>query len=200
MAEPCALQANGLELIKLKSFARPPDKLGEIDQQKLLVQAGENFSEQAYVIAWLDYQVLIGLWQNNAFRFHNSEKLELKYVQRLRVFDRQKELLVWRTNGAWQGRLRCDNEGERFEEVVVAHQMLFGTKGRRLDSPFAEIKEDRGTKLILPLAEISFDGEEKLDDRVFIKTHNYVKTNAVHQATYYDCRFVAFTDGENILS
>jgi CRISPR-associated protein (TIGR03984 family) len=197
MAEPCALQANGLELIKLKSFAQP---LGEIDQQKLFARAGENFDERAYVVAWLDYQVLIGLWQNNAFRFHNSEKLELKYAQRLQVFDWQKELLVWRTNGAWQSRLRCDNKGEKFEDVVAAHQMLFGTKGRRLDSLFAEIKEDRGTKLILPLADISFDGEEKLDDRVFIKTHNYVKTNAVHQATYYDCRFVAFTDGENELS
>ncbi|MGH7455871.1 MAG: type III-D CRISPR-associated protein Csx19 [bacterium] len=198
MAEPCALQANGLELIKLKSVAQP---LGEIDYDKLFSLTSENFGEQAYVVAWLDYKVLIGLWQNQDFHFHESKTFDLKYVQRLRIFDKQKELLVWRTNGGWQGRLRSDGQGEKFEDVVVAHQLLFGTKGKRWDPLYAEIKEDRGTKLVLPLADISFDRDGKLDDRVFIKTHNYVKTNSVHQATYFDCRFVAFTDdSQNELS
>lgn len=118
-----------------------------------------------------------------------------------KMIDPRQELHVWRTNGKWKARLRRDGEGEN-AEAIVAHQLLFGTKGERLSSRYARIREDRGTKLLLPLADVQFDEDEKgvLKERVFIKTHNYIRYNAVHQATYFDCRFVAFTNGQNELS
>ncbi len=198
MDEKCELKANGLELVSLKSKAEP---LCLIDQPRLHTILTENFTNQAFVVAWLDHSVMIGLWNGKGFEFYDAGNLDLKYLQRLRVFDPRQELHVWRTNGKWKARLRRDGEGEN-AEAIVAHQLLFGTKGERLSSRYARIREDRGTKLLLPLADVQFDEDEKgvLKERVFIKTHNYIRYNAVHQATYFDCRFVAFTNGQNELS
>jgi len=190
MEQKCELKANRLELIEIKSEARP---FAEINRQTLLEALNENFVDKSYVVAWLDHEVLIGLWQNQNFLFYENKPFDLKYVQRLRVFDQQKELLVWRSNGAWKGRLRIDDRGEK-TDAVVAHQLLFGTKGKRLSPQYAKIEEDRGTQLVLPLKGIDFDDDDNPSTRVFIKTRNYIKTNAVHQAGYFDCRFVAFTD------
>jgi len=187
MEQKCELKANGLELIEIKSEARP---FAKINWQALQEALNKNFVGNSYVVAWLDHEVRIGLWQNQNFLFYENKLSDLKYVQRLRVFDQQKELLVWRSNGEWKGRLRIDDQGEE-TAVVVAHQLLFGTTAKSLNGHFTEIGEKRGTKLILPFANLKVDDQR---NRVFIKTHNYVKTNAVHQAGYFDCRFVAFTD------
>jgi len=196
MEANCMLEANGLKLIAIRSIAA---SLDPIDWDKLQSTLRENFAAPSNVVAWLDYKVLIGLWQNQDFLFHENETFDLKYVQRLRVFDKQKELLVWRSNGGWKGRLRIDDQGEE-TDVVVAHQLLFGTRGERLSPQFAKLEEDRGTTLVLPLKDIDFDEKDNPSTRVFIKTRNYIKINAVHQAGYCDCRFVAFTDGQNELS
>jgi len=185
----------GLELTRFPSQAMP---IKEFGQKTLHAQLNENF-EDAYVVVWLDYKVLIGQWSKQDFHFFDGETFEFKYVQRMRVFNTIKEILVWRTGGGWKGRLRIDREGE-IVDVVIAHQLLFGTqKGKHSNALFTEIEEKRGTKLILPLSNLNFDKEGYLNPRVFIKTHNYIKPNSIGQATYFDCRFVAFTDGVNTL-
>ena len=196
MKQKCTLKANGLEMIQ---FPSQTVIIKEIDQKKLEMQLKEHFKE-AYIVAWLDNKVLIGQWVDNDFHFYNGKNFTFKYVQRMRVFNTQKELYIWRSHGKWQGRIRTDYDGDKKEDVVVAQQLLFGTQGKLLNSQFAKIKEERGTKLILPLSNLKFDEKDNLKFRVFIKTHNYVKPNPIGQATYYDCRFVAFTDNENDLS
>lgn len=196
MKDKTELKPNGLEPTRIPSHASP---IKEIDQKTLYAQLNEHF-EDAYVVVWLDYKVLIGQWLKQKFHFFNEELFEFKYVQRMRVFNTFREILIWRTGGEWKGRLRIDGEGD-ITDVVIAHQLLFGTqKGNRSNSFFTEIEEERGTKLILPLSNLKFDKEGYLNPRVFIKTHNYIKPNAIGQATYFDCRFVAFTDSVNDLS
>ena len=196
MKDKTDLKANGLELTHLPSHA---GSIKEIDQKTLHAQLNRHF-EGAYVVVWLDYKVLIGQWLKQDFHFFNGETFEFKYVQRMRVFNTNQEFLIWRTGGGWKGRLRIDGEGD-ITDVVIAHQLLFGTrKGNLSDSLFTEIEEERGTKLILPLSNLKFDKEGFLNPRVFIKTHNYIKPNAIGQAAYFDCRFVAFTDSANDLS
>ena len=195
MKEKCTLKANGLEMIQLLSHANPFNK---IDSEILETQLKEHF-EKGYAIVWLDNEVLIGQWLNHNFHFYNGKNFTFKYLQRLRVFNPQKEIYIWRSNSNWQGRIRVDYEGDKKEDIVMAQQLLFGTQGKQLNPQFAEISEKRGTKLILPLSNLKFDDKEYLKPRVFIKTHNYVKSNPIGQATYYDCRFVAFTDYENDL-
>lgn len=194
MEEKCNLEANGLKLIELHSYAEP---VNDIDRDKLYVVLRENFAGKCYVVAWLDYKVLIGTWEDEAFHFYKGEQFEQKFIQRLRVFNQQKEFLVWRSNGRLKGRLRTDDFSGTGTTAVVAHQVLFGTTSQALNAHFTEISEVRGTKLILPFSNVKVDNKRS---RVFIKTHNYVTFNAVHQATYSDCRFVAFTDGQTALS
>lgn len=192
--EKCKLNANGLKLIELNSYA---ESVNDIDQDKLDALLSESFANKCYVVAWLDYKVLIGTWENEAFQFYQDEQFEYKYIQRLRAFDQQTEFLVWRSNGSLKGRLRTDDLSGTGTMVVVAHQVLFGTESQALGTCFTKISEVRGTKLILPFSNIKVDDKH---NRVFIKTHNYVKFNSVHQATYTDCRFVAFTNGQMALS
>jgi len=193
MEEKCKLEANGLKLIELHSHAEPID---DIDSDKLDAVIRENFAGRCYVVAWLDYKVLIGIWEDEAFHFYGGEQFEEKYIQRLRVFNQQKEFHVWRSNGRLKGRLRTDNLSGTGSTVVVAHQVLFGTTARALNAHFTEISERRGTKLILPFSNVKVDDKQ---NRVFIKTHSYITFNPVHQATYSDCRFVGFTDGQKAL-
>ena len=87
-------------------------------------------------------------------------------------------------------RFRQDYQGEKKEEVVEAYQALFGTESKDLNG-YTKIEEKRGTKLILPLINLEIDDNK---NRLFIKTHNYIDYNKLHQATYFDCRFVTFVN------
>ena len=190
MEENRKSEVNGLKLIELGSKA---ETLKDLNKEKLNSVIKTNFVNKSNIVVWMDYKVLIGTCDGGRPHFHKDEQFEYKYVQRLRVFDQQKELLVWRNNGKWKGRLRMDNFSGTGTIIVLTHQLLFGTSATPLDAQFTEISERRGTILILPFSNINVDNNRQ---RVFIKTHNYIKFNAAHQATYCDCRFVGFTDGE----
>ncbi|MBI4854562.1 MAG: TIGR03984 family CRISPR-associated protein [Acidobacteria bacterium] len=200
MDASCSLKTNGLELTEISTYSEP---LLDINREKLdktlanmFVQ--ENSMSRAYVVAWLDYEVLIGIWENQEFIFYNSKNLDLKYVQRLRIFNQEKELFLWRTNEQLKGRLRQDNQEGSKVATVIAKQLIFGTKSKPLDNFFTEIYEDRGIKLILPFTNLMVDDKDK-NNRIFLQTHNYIKTTLTHQATYFDCRFVAFMNGKKKL-
>jgi len=185
---------NGLERIELHS------ETNEIGAEEIETALSDNFGEKTFVVAYLDYKVLIGTWENNAFHFYENEQPDLKYIQKyiqkMRVFNTDKELLVWRTNGRLKGRLRTDENGTE-TEVVVTHQVLFGTrKGSYCNNNFTEITENRGTSLILPFADLTVDDKR---NRIRVRTHNYIGHNTLGQATYEDCRFVSFCDVEKDL-
>ncbi len=192
MNDKFPLVANGL---KLTHFPSRTLTINEIDDIKFQDHLKEHF-ETAYVVLWLDNEVMIGLWKDEKFVFSKNKTFDFKYVQRLRAFDNDKEIHIWRSGGQWNGRVRIDKDAGNDTDVVIAHQLLFGTKGKNFDSQFIEIKEDRGTKLILPIADFHFDEKGDPQSRIFIKTYNYVTTNKIGQATYFDCRFVAFTDSK----
>lgn len=184
------MEANGLELKTIHSKAQPVP----VSKENLNSMIQSHFDAKSFAVAYLDYAVRIGIWENNAFHFPGNEKPEPKYIQKLRVFNSDKELLIWRSRGHLRGRLRTDDESRSGTDVVVAHQVLFGTKkGENCDENFTEITEDRGTSLILPFANLTVDDKR---NRICIKTYNYVGYNALRQATYVDCRFVCFTDGQ----
>lgn len=205
---------NGLELKTITSKAGTETG---IDRERFIKLAGEF--DYAYVVAWLDNIVLIGTCHNGNFHFYDPDKhfkvmekdTGLKYIQKIRVFNDKKELFVWRRQNTWDGRIREDDTGNENFDVVVAQQLLFGTKDTttpaQKNKGYSQISEDRGTMLVLPFPHIKVNEEQ---DRIFIKTHNYIKPKPVneiqdddhfiiHQAGYFDCRFVVFTDGKNEL-
>ncbi len=185
------MKANGLTLVTIKSKRKPVSV-----QDGLLKLVVEHFSgSKAFIVAYLDYRVLIGIFENGRFSFYENETFDAKFIQRLRVFNHEKELLIWRSRDRLNGRLRIDSEGHD-TDVVDAEQVLFGTKAEDMGD-YTRLTEDRGTEIILPFTGIDVDGKKK---RVCIKTRNYVDYNKItHQATYVDCRFVGFScAGKNL--
>ena len=188
------MKINGLELIHLDSSVK---SFSGIAHNDLLETVEKYFPENAFVVAYLDYTVLIGTWEKKQFHFYDDEILDPKYIQKLRVFNNDMELFIWRSSGGLRGRLRKDDKSGSGIEAVVADQLLFGTdKGNRSNASYTEIIEERGTALMLPFTDLKLDNK----NRIFIRTHNYIEYNKVNQATYIDCRFVNFNDGNTDLT
>jgi CRISPR-associated protein (TIGR03984 family) len=183
-------EANGLKLIEIGSTVTCPfESKPDNSPENVLM---ENIKEKAFAVVWLDYKVLIGTWSGKKFQFYDNEPFKNKYLQRIRVFNADQEMLIYRAGNGFKGRLRIDDKDGTGTEIIVATQVLFGTqKGKKCNDSYTEITEKRGTSLVLPFGELDVDDKEK---RIFIKTHNYIDYNAVNQATYVDCRFVDFTN------
>jgi CRISPR-associated protein (TIGR03984 family) len=134
------------------------------------------------------------------FIFYDNQGVNEKYIQKIRVFNADKEFHAWRTQQGFNGRVRKDDVQGTGTDVVVAQQVLVGTKAEgKGKEGFTEISEDRGSRLVLPFENIKFDKDGKLVSPICIKTHNYIGYNDANQATYVDCRFAEFTDGTDCL-
>ncbi len=171
------------EIWTVKSYAELEEKVREI------------FNDNGFVVAYLDYKVLIGKFDEGVFVFYDNESFEPRYLQKLRVFNEDKELLLWRqSEDLFRMRLRIDKEGKPMD-YVTARQVLWGTKSEDLGGSWCRIYEERGTELILPVEDPKLVGKEG-KRRVKILTYNYIDFNEVGQAGYVDCRFVRFEGGE----
>lgn len=184
---------NGLELKEIDSFSEP---FKGIPVGELKTKLNSHFSETGFVVAYLDNRVLLGRWENGDYYFHDNQIVEEKFIQKIRVFNKTKEFYSWRTKSGFDGRLRKDDDRGRDIDVVVAKQLLVGTEVKNNSKGFTEICEMRGSNIMVPFENIVVD--EK-DNRLFIKTHNYIEYTLTGQATYTDCRFVAFTDSQREL-
>lgn len=93
-------------------------------------------------------------------------------IVRLRIFDEDKELHIWRSNGTLKGRLREDSNGNSCD-YVLAHQVL-----NWHDS----------------LDNLGFTQTANNQSKVKLITRNYVGYSEIGQAGYVDSRFVGFTN------
>lgn len=147
----------------------------------------------AFVIAYLDYKIIAGRYGNDKFLFLDNDLLEEKFIKRIRVFNKYAEFHAWRTKNCFHVRYRSDDYTKSDVEIIVAEQVIFGTECKTRDDGYSEIFEERGTRIVLPFQINQFDNNL---NRLFLKTHNYIGYNSVFQASYVDCRFVAFTDAD----
>lgn len=166
------------------------DNLPEILNTKL---SGEKYN----VVAYLDYEVKIGFCTKDKdynFIFSDNSKIDTKYIQKIRVFNKNEELYLWRSNNSLKGRIRKDSIGTSTEYLDV-EQVIFGTDNKSNNDFITLSESKRGIKITLP--DNGFEVNEK-EKRVAIKTRNYIDYNEIFQATYKDCRFVEFVQlGEN---
>ena len=195
------MTANGLRLHTISSAVTVlPSMTNKTFASESDVQAcvSAHLSGAAFFVAYLDYTVIIGRYEAGIFRSLEHEALLPKYLKRLRVFDAKQELLLWGSGETFQGRLRTDDQvGAPSVDVVDAHQVLFGTAAEA-KGEFTTISEERGISLTLPFPNIIADDHTK---RAYLKTRNYVETiKNTGQATYTDCRFVGFRNGEKDLT
>ncbi len=197
---------NGLKMKEISSQAFPVSAFGDLDNKQLSTILDEinkktplSFirkeaeGEVAFVVAYLDYKVLIGKYVNGSFTFINSEQVEPKFIQRIRIFNNDEELMLWRSEGKLKGRYRKDNDGDKID-VVDNNQVIFGTKVEEING-YSKLTEERGTEIFIPFKDVILD-ENKKEDRVKIKTRNYIGFNEIHQATYVDSRFGEFVFGK----
>lgn len=179
---------NGLDLKNIKSETFP---IEEFEFKEFESKVKEYFKDNGLFIVYLDYKVIIGKYENNDFIACGNEKFEPKYIQKIRVFNKNKELLLYRSEGKLKGRIRVDNIAATDCDIIEADQVIFGTTAN-VSKGFTLITETRGTEIILPYEESSVDENQ---NRTKIKTRNYIDYNELGQAGYVDSRFVKFTFG-----
>jgi len=198
------MTAKALELNPVKILSTEDCKQHELsDFASLEILANGRFGETGFGVFYLDNEVLVGEYDGKKFYFSVGKSPNPRFLQKMRLFNLNKELLLWRKkwdtdSGNFASRLRIDNEGKEIE-AVDACQLLWG-KVTQKDEKFTELSDNRGMKLIIPLKDVSVsDG-----DRFFIKTRNYITYEtddpSYMQASYFDSRFVSFTDknGKNL--
>lgn len=181
---------NGLKFATKKSETKPFENLSFSDYESFKLQIKDIFGQNnGFCVVYLDYKVLIGKYSEGKFKFYNDDIFKPKYIQKMRIFNINQELYLWRKNGEeFRCRLRIDGSGIE-TDVIDACQILWGTKAESLGEFSKIFEEDRGTELILPLKDISVDNGQ---NRVHIRTRNYISYGDNDQAGYEDCRFVGF--------
>ena len=169
---------NGLNL---KSM---PSSVKQITEFEKLDDVSNYIKNDSYVVAYLDNEVLFGVYNNSEFEFPNNKKVVFEYLKRIRIFNETEELHIWFSKGKLKGRYRKDEEGNE-TDIVEANQVVYGTK---YESDDMTLIENRGTKIVLPN---KFVVDEK-KNRVAIKTRHYIKYLNGFQASFCDARFVRF--------
>lgn len=172
---------NGLRIHQTKSKVDPINSIASMDEVKSLIE------KDSFVAAYLNDKVIIGKYSQKEFTFYNNHQLELTAIQRVRIFNENEELMLWRSEDKFVGRHRKDSEGDQ-TWFVENDQVLFGTKSEDLGG-YTQLTEDRGTEVIVPLTGIILSKENK-KARVKVTTRNYIGYNEIHQATYVDNRLV----------
>jgi len=171
-------------IITIKSRVEPQDNENNISDIEKFVKKEIS---TGYIVVWLNYAIFIGKIEDREFIFHNGLIPDLSHLLQLRVFNKEKEIFIWRSSLAYKYRIRVDNDGE--DTVVIdAEQVLWGTHSRNLGGDFSEIYEDRGIKLIIPFKDLNLNP----DKRLILKTRNYIRHNEIGQAGFVDSRFVDF--------
>jgi len=159
---------------------------------------GSKFAfNDGFIVSWLDYAVLFGKIEDGRLKFHEGDVPDFsKYLLRMRLFDENRELHVWRTRNGFSCRYRrdCANAGGDGEPVdfIDASQVMFGTSFKD-KSDFIEISESRGIKYNVPkeflgCVEIKMLNERKA--RLALHTRNYIGYNEIGQAGFVDSRFL----------
>lgn len=187
------MTANKLEL---KHIGAMTESLKQVAVGALTTTLANYFPENGLVTVYLDHSVLIGKWVGD-FQFPDDQAIEEQFIQKIRVFNPTQEFYAWRTTQGFNGRFRKDNFEGSGVDVVVAEQVLLGTKMKKNAAGFTAIFEQRGACLTIPFENIAVVEKQQ---RIFIKTHHYLEYNPMGQAGYADCRFVAFTDGKKDLT
>lgn len=176
-------------LITVNSFARFPTPEIDVDYSTFLAFLQKHYNDSGLVIAYLDYKVLIGKFAGE-LTFGEREDFDLKYLQRLRLFNKNRELLIWKSGqNGYKSRLRVDGPGDQGKEehAVEAEQVLWGTRGENCGEGWTRLSEERGMDFVLPIDATQVNDQTR---RVKLKTINYIDYNELGQAGYYDCRFV----------
>lgn len=155
--------------------------------------ARESGIGSGYVVAYLDYGVLVGVFSEGTFSFRDSASFEPQFLQKIRVFNGERELLAWRAEGrALKGRLRVDRpcaqeDAEGAVSCIDAAQYLWGETAE-LNGKWLTLWEKRGIAVTVPVNDTSGINART---KVKVLLRNYIDyVPETGQAGYNDCRMM----------
>lgn len=146
------------------------EQIGNISEPEARQKIEEWFPKQANLYAVLDFGVCFGMYDKNGLFVGLEEQavptpLEWMYLQELRLFDEEKELLLVPSGLGWTGRIRIDAKGcaedNRADEYVIdEYQKLWGRiekESKKGIAGWSLLVSGRGTRIQIP---VNFAGQE----------------------------------------
>jgi len=144
-----------------------------------------NAFKTAKAVAWYyDEIVFYNIEDNN----WNTPMKGFDELVRLRIFNKNEELHIWRSNGVLKGRQRVDSKGDE-TEYLDAVPLLNGTTFDFADLGIVAT-EEKGINYYLPYQALKTLVSS--ENRIVLKTRNYIGYSEIGQAGYVDCRFIDF--------
>jgi CRISPR-associated protein (TIGR03984 family) len=107
---------------------------------------GEN---TAYIFLKESNDISIGLYKNKDFIFKDKVLENQNLFIDMRIFNKEKELYIWKTRDIFKSRLRVDGKGEKYD-FYDEDLLLFGNKFK-VDENFMRLKEERIKEYCIPI-------------------------------------------------
>ena len=160
--------------------------------EEILEKINQNF-DQATLFTLLKDKAIFGKYTNQTIQFPENETITFPMIEEMRIFNKDKELYIWRENNTLKGRLRKDlpETGKQDREYVISNLVLWGTRAKTAKPGWTTLKEDRGIEYTVPYQVKRVDEKHPLRLRI----HTYIGYINDIQAGYIDSRFVEITEG-----
>jgi CRISPR-associated protein (TIGR03984 family) len=160
---------------------------GDCETTASIVSEELKKMQAGFAVCWLWHEVLFGKIENGVLAFPAGKTVDLdRDLREMRLFNKDRELYLYRTENGFAFRSRIDDTGKS-AEYIEARQALWGTTGE-VDGGWTILSEKRGIRLEVPIEANGVN--EKC--RVAALTRNYITYSEVGQASITDCRFVDF--------
>lgn len=129
-----------------------------VDPKSWLWQQTQNKGVK-FLLAHADDGVIWGKFEGNTWHFSGevfpkvSPRLSATTLQQARLFGEQAELLIWRHEAGWRGRLIQDEDGDKAVDYYDEAQILWGDQVVESKDGFTLVKEgQQGLRHAVPLS------------------------------------------------
>lgn len=169
---------NGLLLKTIKSTVK---EKGNISMEELIEKA--NLLKENFSVAYTKYGIFMGCYPDF------FEPLQKEFLTALRIFNKNKEFYAFRLphSNKFRFRLRTDGEGKEIK-IVESNQIIIGTTITSTNkNGWYKLSDGFKSDLSLP-----FTVNINKENRLSVKTINYIGFGPYGEATYTDSRIVGF--------
>jgi CRISPR-associated protein (TIGR03984 family) len=154
-------------------------------QARLQAEAATLGEGAVWLIAWLDYVVLVGLV--TAEQVHTRQAIEPCYLQELRLFGPYGEWRLQRDAEVFRARRRFDGAGAP-GEALDDDQSLWGTQTEATGAGWTALIEGRGIRYDMPWE------LQAADLPLRLRVRNYLGGDAAGMVGVTDSRLVAIAN------
>ncbi len=184
MTEPI----NGLILREFKNTQPVTVQISEgMEIENWEKQIQKEFGFPGTYVAYFDHQAHIGRWDGTQFHPPEAEEpFPFIYLKELRLFEKNRELYLWRTAKGWQGRLREDIEGQG-QFCMDCTQKLWGRSFTKEGQTY--MQEGRGIYFPIHSALVKESG-----GKLEVQVRAYITENGTGQSGYADFRMVSLEE------